>query len=77
LLAAGRDEKEPERSFTIVAHMKTRKPFHPATGIVRRFLHPLAQGYAQRKKLRQSAWYNSAARHIIRIARPTLPQSRA
>jgi hypothetical protein len=56
--------------------MKTRKPsFHPASGIVRRFLRPIVGGFAQRKKLRKSAWYNSAVWQMSRVGRRSLPQS--
>jgi len=56
---------------------KARKPFHPATGIVRRFLAPLALGFVRRNKVRQSAWYNAAARGLRRAGRPPSPQSTA
>jgi len=63
---------EPSLQPCLVEGMKTRKQFHPAASTVRRFAAPLKSGYAQRKKLRNSVWYNSAQRQVLRLARPIL-----
>ena len=49
--------------------MKQRKPLHIEAGIVRRFLRQFAGGFAQRRRIRQSAWYNSAAADLDRRVR--------
>ena len=48
-----------------------RKPLHIEAGIVRRFLRQFAGGFAQRRRIRQSAWYNSAAADLGRHIRPS------
>jgi hypothetical protein len=51
--------------------MKQRKPLHIEAGIVRRFLRQFAGGFAQRRRIRQSAWYNAAAAGLARRVRPS------